>query len=369
MQELQVDKELKKLETDPAWHLEKVKSKKEVVLEAQRDNKSPTLMDMCHLKNAELEPKLQKIQRQSRAPWCHCKRRLWSPCSFCWTGLVCVPNDCCKSNGCYCMITRLWRTSSWCSICVHSSKTGGRLQFAQYSKVRMSRCMDTSSTTQMAEILVKHWRSCGTSRTKFIRRHPLAGFLWERQFEEILLELGWEKVQNWECLFCFSTTIIILIGVRGWFLKWLESSRIWLPRGRNWCKTLLSWKQLKIFRCVTPHAKTVAWSYDMEGRARKCVERYWRAGTQESGATVHKFQVLAWMTINSSMKNLNQLENYHRCLQIVLKCLYLARIGRLDILLSANKLACAVTRWTRACTTRVITDNIVMWATLLSIVD
>ena len=31
------------------------------------------------------------------------------------------------------------------------------------------------------------------------------------------------------------------------------------------------------------------------------------------------------------------------CSQIVLKCLYLARIGRLDILLSVNKLACALT--------------------------
>ena len=29
--------------------------------------------------------------------------------------------------------------------------------------------------------------------------HPLAG-LWEKQFEEVLLELGWENVPNWECL-------------------------------------------------------------------------------------------------------------------------------------------------------------------------
>ena len=29
--------------------------------------------------------------------------------------------------------------------------------------------------------------------------HPLTGLLWERQFEEILLELGWAKVPNWEC--------------------------------------------------------------------------------------------------------------------------------------------------------------------------
>ena len=31
--------------------------------------------------------------------------------------------------------------------------------------------------------------------------HPLAGWLWERPFEEVLLELGLEKVPDWDCLF------------------------------------------------------------------------------------------------------------------------------------------------------------------------
>ena len=31
--------------------------------------------------------------------------------------------------------------------------------------------------------------------------HPLAGLLWERQFEKAMMELGWEKKLNWECLF------------------------------------------------------------------------------------------------------------------------------------------------------------------------
>ena len=31
--------------------------------------------------------------------------------------------------------------------------------------------------------------------------HPLAGPLWERQFEKILLKHGWEKIPNWECVF------------------------------------------------------------------------------------------------------------------------------------------------------------------------
>ena len=60
-----IDKEWKKLETSPAWRLDNVRSKKEAILEAQRDKKKvhfASLMDICHFKNAELEPKFQKFQ-------------------------------------------------------------------------------------------------------------------------------------------------------------------------------------------------------------------------------------------------------------------------------------------------------------------
>ena len=40
------------------------------------------------------------------------------------------------------------------------------------------------------------------------------------------------------------------------------------------------------------------------------------------------------------------------CSQIVLKCLYLARNGRPDILWSVNKLARSITKWTKACDKR-----------------
>ena len=40
------------------------------------------------------------------------------------------------------------------------------------------------------------------------------------------------------------------------------------------------------------------------------------------------------------------------CSRIVLKCLYLARIGRPDILWSVNKLARSITKWTKACDKR-----------------
>ena len=63
-----------------------------------------------------------------------------------------------------------------------------------------------------------------------------------------------------------------------------------------------------------------------------------------------KFQVLAWMIINSNRKNLNQPENYHKYAHTLFyDVLHLARIGRPDILPSVNKLAVSVTEWTRAC--------------------
>ena len=40
------------------------------------------------------------------------------------------------------------------------------------------------------------------------------------------------------------------------------------------------------------------------------------------------------------------------CPQIVLKCFFLARTGRLDISWFVNKLARAITEWTRACDKR-----------------
>ena len=60
-----VDKEWEKLEKIPAWDLTKVRSKKEVIDEARTKGAKvhfSSLMDICHLKNAELEAKHQKYK-------------------------------------------------------------------------------------------------------------------------------------------------------------------------------------------------------------------------------------------------------------------------------------------------------------------
>ena len=60
-----MDKEWEKLEKISAWNLTKVRSKKEVIDEARTKGARvhfASLMDMCLLKNAELETKHQKYK-------------------------------------------------------------------------------------------------------------------------------------------------------------------------------------------------------------------------------------------------------------------------------------------------------------------
>ena len=60
-----VDIEWEKLKKNSAWNLTKVRSKKEVIDEAQASGATvnfASLMDICHLKNAELEAKHQKYK-------------------------------------------------------------------------------------------------------------------------------------------------------------------------------------------------------------------------------------------------------------------------------------------------------------------
>ena len=149
-----VDKEWKKLETNPAWNLEKSTAETRLSAKHKETTRKSTLPHWWTFvisKNAELEPEVQKYKSQSRALVWHGKGRLWSPRSLHWTRLVCVPDYCCQNNERYCKITRLRRTSSW----------------VQYP---------------LTVLLERN-----------LYGHPSAGLLWERQFEEVLLELGWEK--------------------------------------------------------------------------------------------------------------------------------------------------------------------------------
>ena len=78
-----------------------------------------------------------------------------------------------------------------------------------------------------------------------------------------------------------------------------------------------------------------SWSYDMAGHAKKCVERY----CELANKTTQQLYKVSTPCIDDhhfkkeeEMKSVGELSQV--CSQIVLKCLYLARIGRPDILWS-----------------------------------
>ena len=147
-------------------------------------------MDLCHLKNSELDLQFQQYKGRVVLRKWHCERWFWFLCSIHWTRIISFTNDGCKSNnGHYIKTTRMRRTSSRRSISLHPGQNG--------------RCADVVENSKVRIRLPKHrWWSSMEDPVVLLERnlygHPLTGQLWERQFEKILLKHGWEKVSTWD---------------------------------------------------------------------------------------------------------------------------------------------------------------------------
>ena len=93
-------------------------------------------------------------------------------------------------------------------------------------------------------------------------------------------------------------------------------------------------------------------SYDMEGHAQKCVERY----CELAHKTINQLHKVSTPCLDARQVKPTDLENVgewsETCSQIVLKCLYLARIGRPVPPWIVNRLTRSVTTWNRACDLR-----------------
>ena len=106
-------------------------------------------------------------------------------------------NDSSKSHGYHIQTARVRRTSSRRSIQVKMEYVPKLLKIPKSECpdvwIRLPRHKWSKSWSSMEDPVVVLERN--------LYGHPLAGLLWERQFEKILLKYGWEKVPNWECLF------------------------------------------------------------------------------------------------------------------------------------------------------------------------
>ena len=140
--------------------------------------------------------------------------------------------------------------------------------------------------------------------------HPLAGLLWEKQFEKILLKHGWEKIPNLEYLYVYREKGLFLsvhvddIKLAGkkqnldpmWKLLNkevdLEEPTSFLDHVCLGCtqrQCQISKDTVDNYRAMfesrisggrtgkLPCSETLrisSWSYDVECHAKKCVERY-----------------------------------------------------------------------------------------------
>ena len=131
----------------------------------------------------------------------YCKRHFWFLCSIHRKRIISISNDRRQDHGYHLQIARLRWTSSGRSICLYPSENGRCSQIVK--KIPKSECPDIWIRPPRHK-WPKSWSSMEDPVVPLERNlygHPLAGLLWERQFEKILLKNGWKKIPNWECLF------------------------------------------------------------------------------------------------------------------------------------------------------------------------
>ena len=139
------DKELEKLVKISAWNLTKVQSKKKVIEEARTSGATvhfASLMDICHLKSAELEAQHQKYKGRVVLRGDIVKDDSGSYAVFTEIRIFSISNDSSKDHGYHLQIAWLRWTSSRRSISLYPSKNGRCSQIIENSKIGMSRHLE-----------------------------------------------------------------------------------------------------------------------------------------------------------------------------------------------------------------------------------
>ena len=198
------DKEWEKLEKISAWNLTKVRSKKEVFDEARTKGAKvhfASLIDICHFKECWIGDKSTKNTEEELC----FEETLWKMI------LDLMQYSLHKDHQ-----HRKWRQQRSWDIISRLPGCAGQAADAvsAYTQVKMEDApkllkIPKSECPDIWICLPRHkwpksWSSMEDPVVPLERNlygHPLAGLLWERQFEKILLQHGLEKVSNWECLF------------------------------------------------------------------------------------------------------------------------------------------------------------------------
>ena len=224
----------------------------------------------------------------------------------------------------------------------------------------MSRYLDASFKAQMVQIMVQYGRPSRSSWSKTVWssfcRTIMGKSIRKSSIETWMGESSKLRMLNYSCLWMWTTwnwlgrnKTLTQCGKYLWKKSTWASQDVYfrlhstrMRNGQRYCGQVQKdvWIQdlCRSRRKVTLFTEIwrrhpPSWSYDMEGHAKKCVERYCEQ-TNKTYQQLYKVATHALMTINSKKKNWDLLENCQKyALKIVLKFTYLTRTGRPDILL------------------------------------
>ena len=256
-----------------------------------------------------------------------------------------------KSHGCHIQTARV---RNWRSICLYPGQNGRCSKIIKKSQIGMSRHFDSSTTTQMAKIMVQYGRSSRSSWKEFVRS-SFGKTVMEKQFEksycstvgkkfpignacsytvkkgysDLCLRMTWKlagKKQNlnpmWKLLnneFDLGEATSFLDHVYlGCTQRQCEISKDFVDKYRAMFQSRISAGETEKLP-YSENFRISSWSYDMEGHAKKCVERYCELANKTT-------QQLCKMStpciddhhLREEVKSVGELSQV--CSQIVLKC-------------------------------------------------
>ena len=344
-------------------------------------------MDIYHLKNAELKAKHKKYK-----------------------GRVVLRSDIVKDDsGSYAVFTKQGSSASQMTAAIvmdiisrlpgcagqaadavsafFPSQNGGCSQIIENSKIGISRQLDSSTTSQMANIMVQYGRPSRSSWTKSVwssfGRTVMGKAIWENPITArlgegfqlwMLIRTPWKKGYSYLCMWMTS--------------KWLERNETLIRRGKYSTKKLIwenqrlslimyTWRALKdnmksakmwtiTEPCSNPesppeqlknyHARKICVSLCSPTIWKIMRRNLWERYCELANKTTQQLHTVSTPCIDDHHFEEEELKSvrdvWKVCSQFVLTCLYLPRIGRPDILWSVNKLARSITKWTRACDKR-----------------
>ena len=138
------------------------------------------------------------------------------------TRTISISNDASKSHGYHIRTAKLRRTSSWRSICLYPSQNGRCSTSIENSQIGMSRHLDSSTTTQMAEDMVQYRRANRSSWAESVRSSLGRTFVGKAIWENLIKARLGESFQM-RMSFRTPSKRVILICVCGWHHKgWKE---------------------------------------------------------------------------------------------------------------------------------------------------